>query len=159
MKEQIAVFPGSFDPVTSGHVEIIKRAAPLFGKIIVAIGANSQKKILFPLDTRLNWLREIFTDSPNIIIDSYEGLTINFCKIKEANFILRGLRNTADFEYEKTIALNNRSIARNIETILMMASPEYAFIHSTIVRELIQHGADVKHLVPACVIQYLNKKP
>jgi len=130
---KIAVFPGSFDPITAGHEDLIKRAASLFDHIIVAIGENSQKKYLFPLDQRLNWLEEVFEDFDNISVDSYVGLTVRFCKEKDANFIVRGLRNSNDFEYEKQISQLNNIIGEGVETAFLVSRPEYSHISSSIV--------------------------
>jgi pantetheine-phosphate adenylyltransferase len=151
MSSQIAVFPGSFDPITIGHVSTIERSIGLFGKIIIAIGQNSQKEYLFSLEQRLTWLKEIFAGNNRIEIESYEGLTIDFCRQKNAGFILRGLRNSTDFEYERTIASLNKSINAEIETICIISLPEYSHISSTIVKELIRYKGKFAHLVPTCV--------
>ncbi|MBC8046554.1 MAG: pantetheine-phosphate adenylyltransferase [Fimbriimonadaceae bacterium] len=153
MNNHIALFPGSFDPITIGHIDIINRSIDLFDKIIIAVGVNAQKKNYFTLEMRLKWLHEIFQVHEKIEITNYEGLTVNFCKEKNAQFILRGLRNTIDFEYEKTIAALNRSVEDSIETIFVMTAPEYSHINSTIVRELIRYKGKFDHLVPACVMR------
>ena len=145
---KIAVFPGSFDPITVGHVDIVERALPLFDKIIIAIGVNTQKKYLFDLETRLNWLKKVFKDEVKIEIASYEGLTINFCKEKGAEYILRGIRSAADFEYEKTIAHLNFAMDEKLETILILSRAELGSISSTIVREIIKGNGDVSKFVP-----------
>lgn len=154
---KIAVFPGSFDPITVGHVDIVKRAIPLFDKIIIAVGVNTQKKYLYDLETRLQWLKESFGDEPSIEIDSYEGLTINYCKRKNARYILRGIRSAADFEYEKTIAHLNNAMDENLETILILSKPELGSISSTIVREIIKGNGDVSKFVPPVVFRSLTK--
>lgn len=156
MKNRIAVFPGSFDPVTKGHEDIIKRGTQLFDKIIVAIGLNSQKQYLFPLQQRMAWLQETFYDNKNIEIKSYEGLTTEFCKQNNAAFILRGLRTISDFEYEKTIAEANRKAEYSIESYFLITSPEVSYIHSSIIRELIKYGGNYKDMVPACVVESLK---
>lgn len=148
---KIALFPGSFDPITLGHVDIIHRSKNLFDKIIIAIGQNSQKQNLFPAAVRKQWLQEIFAADKNIEIAEYEGLTVEFCKQKQANYILRGLRNSSDFEYEKSIAAINTSMEPGIETVFIITSPEYSHISSTLVRELIKYKGKFSHLVPACV--------
>lgn len=146
---KIAVFPGSFDPITIGHVDIVKRSIPLFDKIIIAIGVNTQKKYLFPLEQRMAWIEKVFKDYKNVEVAHYQGLTINYCKERGAGYILRGIRSAADFEYEKTIAHLNHSMNTNLETILMLSPPEYSSISSTIVREIILGKGDVSMFVPA----------
>tara|TARA_Y100000385_G_scaffold246898_1_gene266539 strand:+ start:1318 stop:1788 length:471 start_codon:yes stop_codon:yes gene_type:complete len=153
---KIAIFPGSFDPITVGHVDIVNRALPLFDTIIIAIGVNTQKKYLYSLEQRMNWLLETFGSEKKIEIASYEGLTINFCKEKNADYILRGIRSAADFEYEKTIAHLNNAMYETIETILILSKPELSSISSTIVREIIKGNGDVSKFVPKVVIQSLE---
>ncbi len=153
---KIAVFPGSFDPITVGHVDIVNRALPLFDTIIIAIGVNTQKKYLYSLEQRMNWLLDTFGSEKKIEISSYEGLTINFCKAKNADYILRGIRSAADFEYEKTIAHLNNAMYETIETILILSKPELSSISSTIVREIIKGNGDVSKFVPKVVIQSLE---
>ena len=134
----IAVFPGSFDPITIGHYDLIKRAMPLFDKIIVAVGTNSTKSSLFPLEERLGWLKIVFKDEPKISIDHFEGLTAHYCNHVHANFLIRGLRNSSDFDYEKTISQVNQIISHGIETVFLISNPQYSHISSTIVREVIK---------------------
>lgn len=153
---KIAIFPGSFDPITVGHVDIVNRALPLFDTIIIAIGVNTQKKYLYSLEQRMKWLLETFGSEKKIEIASYEGLTINFCREKNADYILRGIRSAADFEYEKTIAHLNNAMYENIETILILSKPELSSISSTIVREIIKGNGDVSKFVPKVVIQSLQ---
>ena len=145
---KIAVFPGSFDPITTGHVDLIKRAAPLFDKIIVAIGINSQKKYLFSLEQRLDWLNKVFAQNDNIFVDDYEGLTADYCKQVSASYLVRGLRNSSDFEYEKTISQINNIVGEGIETVFLISKPEFSHISSSIVRELIKGKGDVSAFVP-----------
>jgi pantetheine-phosphate adenylyltransferase len=145
---KIAVFPGSFDPITVGHVDIVRRCIPLFDKIIIAVGVNSQKKYLFPLEKRMEWMHTVFENESKIEVSSYQGLTINYCKEVSANYILRGIRSAADFEYEKTIAHLNHTMNIDIETILILSPPEYSSISSTIVREIILGKGDVSKFVP-----------
>lgn len=150
---KIAVFPGSFDPITLGHYDIIERASKLFDKIIIAIGQNSQKKYMFSLEQRKAFLEKTFKDFPNVEIDSFEGLTVEYCREKKVNFILRGLRNPADFEFEKAIAHINRTLTleNKIETIFLLTSSSKSFISSSIVREIISYGGDYTLFVPDAV--------
>jgi pantetheine-phosphate adenylyltransferase len=143
-----AVFPGSFDPITRGHESIIKRAIPLFDKIIVAIGTNTEKKTFFPLEKRLFWLEEVFKDEPAISVTRYEGLTVEFCKKQEARFILRGLRTSADFEFERSIGQINKMIYPDIETVFLLTTPEFTALNSSIVRDILRHGGDASSFVP-----------
>lgn len=153
---KIAVFPGSFDPITIGHVDIVKRSIPLFDKIIVAIGVNTQKKYLFSLEQRTEWIKDVFKDYPSIEVSSYNGLTINYCKEIGAQYLLRGIRSASDFEYEKTIAHLNHTMESEIETILMLSPPEYSSISSTIVREIILGKGDVSKFVPKEIVNDLS---
>lgn len=151
MSSKIAVFPGSFDPLTLGHVDIIQRAIPLFDKLIIAIGINSEKKAMFSLEDRMKAIRETFKGEPRIEIKSYTGLTVDFCEKEGAQFLVRGLRNPADFEFEKAIAHTNRSIS-NTETVFLLTSSGKSYISSSIVREIIKHQGDISKLVPESVI-------
>lgn len=153
MKNNIAVFPGSFDPITLGHVNLVERSLALYDTVIIAIGKNTHKQNLFSLEQRMVWIAEIFSNHPQVEIASYEGLTINFCKSCNANVLLRGLRSASDFEYEKNIALVNRTLVPEIETVFLLSIPEFAHISSTIVRELVQHNGNIKNLVPDCIIR------
>lgn len=148
-----AIFPGSFDPITLGHFDIVRRAYSLFDKIIIAIGHNSQKKYMFPLEKRKQFIRETFQDFDKIEVDSFEGLTIDYCRSRKVNFILRGLRNPADFEFEKAIAQTNRKLSgeEEIETIFLLTSAGKSFISSSIVREIISYGGNYQLLVPPSV--------
>lgn len=150
---RIAVFPGSFDPITLGHYDIVERATPLFDKIIIAIGQNSQKKYMFSLEQRKEFIQKTFKDFPNVEVDSFEGLTIDYCQSKKVNFILRGLRNPADFEFEKAIAQTNRTLTHDnkIETIFLLTSAGKSFISSSIVREIICFKGHYELLVPDSV--------
>jgi len=147
----IAVFPGSFDPITKGHVALVKRALPLFDKIIVAIGVNSQKKYLFSLEQRLEWLEETFQDEPKVEIAYYEKLTAHFCKASNAKYLLRGLRNASDFDYEKTISQLNAIVVAGLETVFLISEPQYSHISSTIVREIIRGGGDASPFIPEVI--------
>jgi pantetheine-phosphate adenylyltransferase len=154
---KIAVFPGSFDPITTGHLDLIYRALPLFDKLIIAVGENSQKKYLFPLEKRLNWLNEVFKDNDKIEVGHFEGLTVNYCKAVKANYLLRGLRNSSDFDYEKTISQLNSIIGDGLETLFLISRPNYSHISSTIVREIIKGNGDVSSFVPETIAKDLEK--
>jgi pantetheine-phosphate adenylyltransferase len=145
-----AIFPGSFDPITLGHYDIIKRSIPLFDEIVVAIGINAEKKYMFSLEERTTFLKEAFADEPSISVITYEGLTIDLCKKLDASFILRGLRNPADFEFEKAIAHTNRRLSK-IETVFLLTAAKTSFISSSIVRDVIRNGGDFTVLVPDAV--------
>ncbi len=149
---RIAVFPGSFDPITLGHYDIVERAAPLFDKIIIAIGKNSQKKYMFSLEQRKEFILKTFENFPNVEVDDFEGLTVDYCMNKGADFILRGLRNPADFEFEKAIAHTNRTLShKKLETVFLLTSSGKSFISSSIVREIISFNGDYHLLVPDAV--------
>jgi pantetheine-phosphate adenylyltransferase len=143
-----AIFPGSFDPITVGHVDIVKRALPLFDEIVIAIGMNSQKQNLFPLEQRIEWIRQVFKDELKVKVESYNGLTVNYCHHRGAKYIIRGIRSSADFEYEKTIAQLNHMMQPEIDTFLILSSPELSAISSTIVREIIIGGGDTSKFLP-----------
>ena len=146
--EKICLFPGTFDPITLGHVDVIKRSVSLFDKVVVAIGVNSQKAPMFSVEQRIAWIGEIFKDYPQISAASYSGLTINYCKEIGAQYMMRGIRYISDFEYEKAIADMNRLLTPEIETIFLTCAPEYSTISSTIVRDVIRNGGDVSKIVP-----------
>ena len=150
MTEKIAVFPGSFDPITLGHYDLIKRSIPLFDKIIVAIGVNAEKKYMFSLEERKRFIEESFADEPSISVVTYEGLTIDLCKKMKAKFILRGLRNPADFEFEKAIAHTNRKLSK-IETVFLLTAANTSYISSSIVRDVLRNGGEYELLVPPAV--------
>jgi pantetheine-phosphate adenylyltransferase len=148
MMKRIALFPGTFDPITVGHVNIIERGLPLFDEIIVGIGHNSTKSTLFKLEQRLGWIDTIFKSNPKVRGEVYEGLTVDFCKKIEAHYILRGLRNMADFDYEKNIAQMNKIVAPSVETIFLMFDPVFTPISSSVVRDLIRNGGDASAFLP-----------
>lgn len=146
-----AVFPGSFDPITLGHFDIIKRGIPLFDEVIVAIGINADKKYMFSLEDRKKFIEEAFKDEPKVSVVTYEGLTIDLCKKMGADFILRGLRNPADFEFEKAIAHTNRRLSK-IETVFLLTASKTSYISSSIVRDVIRNNGDYTVLVPESVV-------
>jgi len=143
-----AIFPGSFDPITKGHEDLIRRAIPLFDKIIVAVGINTKKQNLFSLNQRLDWLNDVFKEEESVFIDSFEGLTVNYCKAQNSKYIIRGLRSSADFEYEKQISQLNNIIGDGIETIFLISQPKYSHISSSIVREILKNNGDASSLIP-----------
>jgi pantetheine-phosphate adenylyltransferase len=145
-----AVFPGSFDPITLGHIDIVERALPLFDEIVVAIGHNASKKYMWSLEDRLRFLEETFSGQPKVRIGQYHGLTADYCKQLGASYILRGLRNSLDFSYEKSIAQSNRAIG-GVDSLFIISSPETSHISSTIVRDIARHGGDISSLVPKSV--------
>lgn len=146
--QRICLFPGTFDPITKGHVDVIRRSVSLFDKLIIGVGINSSKQPMFSVEQRCEWMREIFKDDKRIEVSGYEGLTIDYCKQIGANYILRGIRYIADFEYEKAIADMNRMLAPEIETIFLTCSPEYSTISSTLVRDVIRNKGNVSLFVP-----------
>ena len=145
-----AVFPGSFDPLTLGHKDIVERGATIFDEIIVGIGHNTEKSYLFSIEKRKEFITQCFQDNSKVNVMDYQGLTIDFCKSVGANYLLRGVRNNGDFEFEKAIARTNRELS-NIETVFLLTSIQTSFISSSIVREILRHTGDYKRSVPACV--------
>lgn len=146
--ERICLFPGTFDPITHGHVDVISRAVSLFDKLVIGIGTNSSKQPMFTLEQRTNWIKDIFQNEPKIEVQGYAGLTIDHCRKIEAHYILRGIRSIGDFEYEKAIADMNRMLSPDIETIFLTCSPEYSTISSTLVRDVIRNNGNVSLFVP-----------
>ena len=145
-----AVFPGSFDPITLGHLDIIRRALPLFDEIVIAIGVNAKKNYMFSLEQRMRFIQNAFFAEDKISVETYKGLTVDYCKQIQADFILRGLRNPADFEFEKAIAQTNRKLS-GIETVFLLTSAETSYISSSIVRDVMKNGGDASSLVPSSV--------
>ena len=143
----VAVFPGSFDPITIGHTDIVARALPLFDRVIIAIGVNSAKQYLFDLERRKGWIEAIYRDAPKVSVDTYEGLTVDYCKQQDARYLIRGLRTAADLAFEQPVAQMNRQLG-DIETILLPASPEHSNISSSIVRDIIRNGGDAGRYLP-----------
>lgn len=152
---KIALFPGSFDPVTKAHVDIVKRSVGLFDKVYIGIGANSSKQGLLSIETREQMLRAVFKHDERIHIVAYEGLTVNFCKSIGATYMIRGIRTVSDFEYEKAIAQMNHALVPDIESIFIVSKPGYSSISSTIVREIMRHDGDVAQFIPNEALIYL----
>lgn len=148
MSSKIALFPGSFAPFTKGHFSIVKRALPLFDQIVVAVGSNSEKTEYFSLQERVEWIENVFQDEPKVSVARYEGLTIDFCQKQGAQYILRGLRDSHDFKYEKGIAQMNRAMKAGIDTIFIITEPELSHISSSLVRDVVKNGGDVSQFVP-----------
>ncbi len=155
---RVCLFPGTFDPVTLGHVDIINRAMPLFDKLIVGIGRNVNKVPMFSEEQRLQWVKDIYKDQPKVAAVVYDGLTVNCCKMVGANFILRGIRYVNDFEYEKAIADMNRSLDGHIETIFLTCLPQFTSVASTLVRDVYKNGGDVSQFLPDVVNSTITKK-
>lgn len=155
--EKIAIFPGSFDPFTIGHESIVLRARGLFDKIIVAVGVNSGKQALMSVKSRVAMINEVFENEPKVTCDSFEGLTVDFCKKVNASYMLRGIRTAADFEYERAIAQINKKMLRDVESVFMLTSPEHTPINSTIIRDIIRNGGDASQFLPAGIdiLKYL----
>ena len=148
---RVAVFPGSFDPITNGHVDIVQRAVGLFDKIIIAVGQNAQKKYMFSRKERMKYIHMAFEGVDEIEVAQFEGLTVEFCRSVGAQYILRGLRNPADFEFEKAIAQSNRMMNNRLETVFLLTDPEFSAIGSSIVRDIFRNGGDVSMFVPVTI--------
>lgn len=155
--QRIALFPGTFDPITLGHTDIINRALPLFDKLYIGIGRNANKQPMFSEEQRMNWIKSIYKNNDKVEVVVYEGLTVDCCKKIGADFILRGIRYVNDFEYEKAIADMNRSIADNIETVFLTCLPQYTSVASTLVRDVLKYGGDVSKFLPEEVLQSIKK--
>ncbi len=154
---RICLFPGTFDPLTLGHIDIINRALPLFDRMVIGIGRNSSKLPMFDEEIRLRWIKEIYKNEPKIDAVVYEGLTVDCCEKVGANFIVRGIRYVNDFEYEKAIADMNRSLDGNIETIFLTCLPQFTSVASTLVRDVLKNGGDVSPFLPAIVNESVSK--
>lgn len=154
---RIGLFPGTFDPVTFGHIDIIDRALALFDKLYIGIGVNANKQPMFPAEVRVQWLNEIYHNEPKVEAIVYEGLTVECCKKTSANYILRGIRYVNDFEYEKAIADMNRSLDESIETVFLTCLPKYTSVASTLVRDVIRNGGDVSQFVPDVVLKTIHQ--
>lgn len=146
--ERICLFPGTFDPITKGHVDIVERGVSLFDKLVIGIGTNSSKQPMYSIEQRVDWIKEIFKNDPRVVVTGYSGLTVDFCKKIDARFVLRGIRYISDFEYEKAIADMNRMLAPEIETIFLTCSPLYSTISSTLVRDVIRNGGNARMFLP-----------
>ena len=154
----VAIYPGSFDPPTFGHMDIIKRAAALYDRLVVAAGNNPDKKYLFPVETRMAMLRDCCTDLPGVVVECFDGLLVEFARRQGASVIVKGLRAISDFDYEFQMAVANRMLDSSIETVFLMTSQEYAYLSSSIVKQIGSMGGDVSSLVPACVEQKLRER-
>ena len=148
---RIAVFPGSFDPITTGHESLVRRASKIFDRIVIAVGVNNLKKSMFSVEHRLAWLERVFSDLPNVEVRQYHGLTVDYCREIGAGFILRGLRTSADFEFERSIGQVNRKLDEAIETVFLLSEPQHTSINSSIVRDLIRYDGDIRGFIPACL--------
>ncbi len=156
MKQRICLFPGTFDPVTFGHINIVERALPLFDKFYIGIGVNANKEPMFSAEQRKDWFNEIFKNQPQVDVIVYEGLTVDCCKKINANYVLRGIRYVNDFEYEKAIADMNRTLDENVETFFLTCLPQYTSVASTLVRDVIRNGGNVSQFVPEVVLRSIK---
>ena len=146
-----AIFPGSFDPITRGHESIIKRALPLFDELYVSIGVNAEKKGFFSIQQRMNWIKQTFAKENKVKVTQYEGLTVNYCLDLGAAYILRGLRTSADFEFERSIGQINKKLNSRVETVFLLTDPEYTSLNSSIIRDILRHGGDAGQFVPSAI--------
>ena len=156
MEMKIALFPGSFDPVTKAHVDILKRSLPLFDKVVIGIGLNSTKAPFLSIETRKAMLRAVFANEPKVEVQTYEGLTVEFCKLIQAKYMIRGIRTVSDFEYEKAIAQMNHALEPEIESIFIVSKPGYSSVSSTIVRDIMRNKGDVRQFLPKEAIDLLK---
>lgn len=156
MEKKIALFPGSFDPITKGHKSIVERALPMFDKIVVAVGTNTAKNSVFPLEKRIEWIEKTFAQYDNVEVVTFNSLTVDFCRQIGAKYILRGLRNSTDFQYERNIARINQELDSEIETIFLMTKPDDAAISSSLVREILSFGRDVSQFIPEEITISIN---
>jgi pantetheine-phosphate adenylyltransferase len=156
MNQKIALFPGSFDPITIGHKSIVERALPMFDRIVVAVGTNTAKNSVFPLEKRIEWIEKTFAQYDNVEVVTFNNLTVDFCREIGAKYILRGLRNSTDFQYERNIARINQELDSEIETIFLMTKPDDAAISSSLVREILSFGRDVSQFIPEEITISIN---
>ncbi len=156
--KKTAVFPGSFDPITRGHENVILRALPLFDEIIIAIGINAEKQSFFPVEQRMQWISQVFAAYPEIKVASFNGLTVDFCRQVHATYILRGLRTSADFEFERSIGQINKQLHSDLETVFFLTLPQYSALTSSIVRDIIRNGGDPGSFVPEAISISIQKK-
>lgn len=154
----IAIYPGSFDPITYGHLDILKSGAEIFDKVIIAVAYNSQKKGFLPVETRVDLIKKSITDLKNVEVDTFEGLTVDYARKKNAHILLRGLRTSSDFEYELQLSLANNAMSKDLKTVFLITKPEYNFISSSMVREIHANGGDISKFVPEAVNNFLNVK-
>ena len=152
-----AIYPGSFDPITKGHLDVLKRAADIFDKVIIAVSVNINKKSFLPIEDRIQLIKEVVKDIPNVEVDSYEGLTINYAKEKHANVLIRGLRAVSDFEYEMQLSQANGALSEDIHTVFLITKPEYNFISSGTVKEITYMKGDITKFVPEPIAKYLKE--
>ena len=155
---KIAIYPGSFDPITKGHLDVLKRAADIFDKVIIVVSVNVNKKSFLPLEDRLQLIKEVCKDIPNVEVDSFDGLTIEYAKKRNANVIIRGLRAVSDFEYEMQLSQANSALCKDVHTVFLITKPKYNFISSGTVREVALMKGDISKFVPECVAKYLEEK-
>lgn len=153
-----AIYPGSFDPITRGHLDVLKRAAGIFDKVIIAVLINSSKKSFLPIEDRIKLIKESCSDLDNVEVDSFDGLTIDYARQKNANILIRGLRAVSDFEYEMQLSQTNNALAPDINTVFLITKPKYNFISSSTIKEIAQMKGDISKFVPPPVAQYLNEK-
>ncbi len=151
MSNKIAIFPGSFDPFTIGHESVITRALPLFDEIIVAIGSNTNKKAYFSMEQRIQMIRQVFSENDRVRVESFQGLTVEYCRQKGARYLLRGLRTASDFEYERAIAQTNKAMYPELESVFLLTIPEHTPINSSIVRDIIRLGGDASQFIPKVI--------
>ena len=154
----IAIYPGSFDPITNGHIDILKSGAEIFDKVIIAVSYNVNKKGFLPIEERVQLIKESVKDIPNVEVDSFQGLTVEYAKNRGAEVLLRGLRTSFDFEYEMQLSQTNNALYNNIKTVFLITKPEFNFISSSSVREILLNHGDILKFVPNAVFEYLNKK-
>lgn len=155
---KIGIYPGSFDPVTRGHLDIIDRASRLFDELIISVLVNGAKKPLFTMDERVEFIKRVTKDIPNVKVEAYDGLLIDFAKSKGAEFLVRGLRAVTDFEYELQIAQTNHKLDSSVDTVFLTTSVEYSYVSSSIVREIASYGGDIRQFVPECIVDDIYKK-